>query len=97
MDLAHIIALIIWAIIFVIMATFVYKNKDGVFEALKGSDNKWSTEELAVVMWFILIPPLIFLDVVFNMELSEKAWYSLDAIGVIVLGVKAYLDTHEKK
>ena len=97
MDLPHIIACCIWYCILLFIIYFVYRNKAGVLQALKGADNIWSTEELAVTLWFILIPPLIFLDVVFNMELSEKAWYSLDAIGLFILGLKGYLDTHEKK
>lgn len=91
------IGLCMFIIMFVLIGIFIHKQKIQLLEGLRGKNGVWEVEELLPMFWAIIFLVTMFFDLLLGIYASKSLWMGIDAMGAFVLGLKGYLNTHEKK
>lgn len=63
---------------------FIRRYKE-FWEAIKGADRVLQATEVCIYIWVRVLPIIILCDLFLDYEISDKAWYSLDAIFFILI------------
>ena len=72
--------------VFLIIVSMIWVNFDFIrrykefWEAIKGEDRILQVTEVCIYIWVRILPIIILCDLFLDYEISDKAWYSLDAI-----------------
>jgi hypothetical protein len=76
---------------------FIRHNKE-FWIAIKGDDKILQATEMCIYVWVRIFPILVICDLMFSLELSDKAWYSMDAIFFgLILGDYGHKYLNKKK
>ena len=87
---------IIGVIFLWIVLDFWYKHGADVDTDLKGKDKKWQKLEVAIALWLRVFPlPLFYY--VFGGEIDQYIVYSLEGIGIALLGIREYKEAYIEK
>jgi hypothetical protein len=61
------------------------KHHTEFWQAIKGKDGVLQIAEIAGYVWVRALPLIVLCDLFLDYEISDKAWYSLDAIFFVII------------
>lgn len=70
------------------MRGYFWVKRDQLMRDMRGEDGRWDAVEIAFFVWIILFSTVILGSLFFGLTMPHEAWWSLDVVGIFVLGGK---------
>ena len=94
LPIPHIIAYVIALIALVQLFVIFFFNRNDILQGLKGKDMLWQFVELSGIVWIVIFPIVIIVDI-FGIEVHSHTWTAMELVYFMNLGSKVshkYLD-----
>lgn len=71
-----------------VMRGYFWVNRTQLMRDMRGDDGRWDAVEVAFFVWIIMFSTAILGSLFFGLVMPHEAWWSLDVVGIFVLGGK---------